>query len=96
MKELEAAMELSIGFKKFLKSDPGKYLIGVAEQDTKIAKDQLLEIDPYKYTTLADLQNAILSIQREANVAMALQNYIGVAIVEGEQAEQHLNTEGAD
>lgn len=96
MKDLEAAMELATDFKKFLQSDPGKYLIGCAEQDTKIAKDKLLELDPYKYKTLTELQNAILSIQREANIAMALQNYIGVAIVEGEQAEQHLNTEGAD
>lgn len=97
MEQTEALLktaELGIELEKFLQTDTGRYVSGCAEQDIDLAKDKFLELDPYKYSTLQDLQNAILDIQLQARVAMALQKYIGVAIVEGRQAEHQLKDEG--
>lgn len=72
--------------RKFLESESGQYLISVMQQDVDIAKDKLLEIDPYKYDTLARLQNAIADAQRSARLAIQLQDHFANTIREGMNA----------
>lgn len=94
IEQLKAQEAIGLELRKFIQqTDAGKFLSGVIDQDIQSSKDKFMDLDPYKYTTLQDLQNAILSIQFEARISIALQNIIGVAIVEGDQASHQLSTE---
>ena len=91
--ELEADLLIGEDMKAFLNSDVGKYILGCAEQDIQEYRESLQELDPYKYTTLADLQNAIADISRKAEIAGLVKGYIADAIIRGQQAEHTLNEE---
>lgn len=91
-----AQASIGEGLRKFLKSDSGRYLSEVAQQDADHAKGKILELDPYKFTSLIELQNEIASIQREALIAQSLHGYIEAAIVAGNQALTILNGDGVD
>lgn len=96
MNSLRAEHQLGIELTKFIETDVGKYLDGCSQQDVEAAKDELLEIDPYKFTTLRALQNKICDIQHKAKVAMSLRQYLYDAIINAQQAEHQLNHEGQD
>lgn len=94
--ELEAEEIIGKDMKSFLVSPSGKYIDGCTQQDIDLAKDELLELDPYKSTTLQELQNKVIAIQTKARIAIALRSYIAEAIVKGNQATHQLNQEGQD
>lgn len=83
---LVAEVELGEQFKKFLNTKVGRYIEGCTQQDIDVAKDELLAIDPYKYNTLVELQNAIRSIQEKAVCLQKLRAYMADAIVRGDNA----------
>lgn len=93
---LKAQAEMGEQARKFLTTPVGKLLIGSADQDLEEAKDKLLELDPYRYTSLVDLQNAIQAIKAEAICALKLKGYIGEAIIVGDQATHTLSSEEID
>lgn len=84
----DAEIELGLKAEQFIESDIGKLLIGKSEQDFEKARDELLGIDPWKFSTLADLQNAILAIQQEARTAQRIKDYLTETIITGQQADQ--------
>ena len=88
-----ATFELGEEAKKFLQSDIGKYFDGCSLQDLELAKDKLLELNPYEYHTLIELQNKIASLQLDAKVAEKMRLYIAETIEKGRQAEHQLETE---
>lgn len=91
-----AEHELGEKAKEFLGTELGKYINGCSLQDIDEAKDRLLEINPYDYKTLEELQNAIVSIQKGAKVAEGVRLYIAEAIQRGEQALHKLSEEESD
>lgn len=93
---LKAEKELGEEIAKFLQTDIGKYLDGCTSQDIESAKDDLLELDPHKYTSLTELQNAMAGIQKRARTAESLRQYLSEAILNGNQAEHQLEHEGED
>lgn len=95
-KVLVAEAELGEQAKKFLVTKVGRYIDGCSKQDIDEAKDQLFELDPYKFDTLVELQNAIASIKAKAVSAMKLRGYISEAIVRGNQAVDLLSNEEPD
>ena len=84
----EAEIKLGLEAEAFVESDIGKLIQGKAEQDCEAAKDKLLELDPYKYNTLPELQNAIMTIQADARTALRIKSYIAETIITGQQADQ--------
>lgn len=78
---------------KLVKSDLGKYLDGVYQQDLNEAKLALLEIDPFSYKTLTDLQNQIAALQFNVKLAQKLQSYLSDTIINGRQATHQLENE---
>lgn len=93
---LLAQDQLGVEAKKFRDSDIGRYLQGVAAQDEEEAKRRLLGINVWQYSNLADLQNAVASIQNKVNSFRTLTQYLLEAISEGEQAAFQLNPPGDD
>lgn len=88
-----ATEKLGIQAKSFLQSDLGKYISGCALQDVEAAKDDLILLDPYGFTSLAELQNKISSLQQRARIAESLTQYLAEAITNGEQATHKLENE---
>lgn len=80
--------------KTFLASDVGRYLIGSMEQDLQSSKDACFDIDPYKYATLVDLQNALATAQGKGRRALDMQAHLSEAITNGEQALHALESQG--
>lgn len=89
----EAEFLLGLEAEKFIQSDLGKYINGCIQQDIESAKQELSELDPYKYTTLPELQNAITEIQNRSRASKDLYSYISEAINRGIQAEHQLDQE---
>ena len=48
-----ATFKLGEEAKVFVQSDLGKYFDGCSLQDMELAKEKLLELDPYSFTSLA-------------------------------------------
>lgn len=94
--ELEASEELGKVLKAFLLTDAGKYIDGCSGQDIDNAKEELFDLDPYEFNTLAELQNKLWSIKRKGLIAQSLRSYIAEAIVNGNQATHQLENEGQD
>ncbi len=80
--------------KSFLSSDVGRYLIGAMEQDLQAAKDACFDIDPYKYSTLVELQNALLAAQEKGKRALDIQSHLSESINNGEQELHALESQG--
>jgi hypothetical protein len=89
---LKVSEQLGRQAETFKQSDLGRYLDGAFEQDIDRAKEELLLLDPYEYKSLPDLQVKIASIQRNAHLAMALQNYISEVVTNGQQATHQLES----
>ena len=93
MREIDtviAVEQLGIQVKSFLESDLGKYIEGCTRQDVESAKDELIALDPYLFTDLPLLQNAISSIQEKARIAESIRGYLSEAITNGAQATHQL------
>lgn len=93
---LQAAEELGKDIKAFLDTPVGKYIDGCTQQDIENAKNELIDLDPYAESTLAELQNRISKIQLRAKTAMYLRDYLAEAIVNANQAIHQLENEGQD
>lgn len=90
-KELIATAQIGEEAKRFLQTNVGRYLDESSKQDIEEAKNKLLELDPYAYKTIVDLQNAIMAIKQEAIYAMKLRGYLHEIIVRGNQATDLLH-----
>jgi hypothetical protein len=55
--ELVAAAELGDEAKRFLESDLGRCLLGMAEQEVQLAQEALAEVDPTDTEGIRKLQN---------------------------------------
>lgn len=93
MEEDIATFKLGKEAELFIQSDLGKYIDGCAKQDSESAKYALLELNPYEFTNLTDLQNKIVSLQLQAKIAMKVIDYFSETVNRGRQAEHQLETE---
>ncbi|MDH3981285.1 MAG: hypothetical protein OES84_00115 [Kiritimatiellaceae bacterium] len=87
-----AEAELGIEIENFLDTNLGKYLMGCKEQDEKDAIEELLSFDPYKYTSLGELQTAFAHIQEKVILARKVHGYLSDAIINAGQAEHIIET----
>jgi hypothetical protein len=55
--ELVAAAELGDEAKRFLESDLGRCILGMAEQEVHLAQEALAEVDPTDIEAIRKLQN---------------------------------------
>ena len=55
--ELIAEAEIGEEAKKFLESDLGKTILGMAEQETRLAQEGLREVNPLDTAKIMELQN---------------------------------------
>ena len=94
--ELLAEDLLGREVKEFLLTNVGKYIDGCTQQDIQSATDEMMAIDPYAYTSLAELQNKISSIKLKALIGESLRGYMADAIVKGNQALHQLENEGQE
>ena len=76
--------------KSFLETDLGRLFTTRADSDEQGAIQALVQLDPFEYETLADLQNAIASAQRDMEIGQRIAQYLRDAIVNGELAWQQL------
>lgn len=83
--------QLGESAKDFLESDVGRMVLFRADADEQTAIQTLVQIDPYEYETLIDLQNAIMAAQQEYLVGQRIAQYVRDAIVNGDMAWQNLN-----
>ncbi|MCR4308116.1 MAG: hypothetical protein NUV80_06165 [Candidatus Berkelbacteria bacterium] len=88
-----AAFKLGKEAEVFIQSDLGKYIDGCSKQDMESAKQALLDLDPYAFKDLVELQNKIVSLQTQAKLAMKVIDYFAETINRGKQAEHQLETE---
>lgn len=90
VQHLIAEEELGERVRAFLQTDVGKYLAGVVQQDIEEAKTKLLELDPYTFKSLQDLQSEIAGLQTKARIAEKLAGYLSEAVIKGDQATHQL------
>lgn len=88
MTENETLQRLGLEAEKLIASDLGKYLDGVYLQDLEEAKEAFLELNPFQYTTLELLQNAIAELQAQVKIAQKVRTYLSETIINGRQAAQ--------
>lgn len=79
MDELIAQAELGEEARRFMESDLGKCVLGMAEQHTQAALEALGNADPHDTTTIVKLQN-------EAKYARGFAEYLTELLTEGENA----------
>lgn len=79
--ELIAEAELGEDARKFLESDLGKCLIGMAEQDALIAQQALATVDPHNWIKIVELQN-------KAQLAAYFKQYLAELVHRGNNALQ--------
>jgi hypothetical protein len=91
----ELAAQIAVGdeAKKFKDSDIGRYLSAVAKQDEDNAKDALLALNVWSFTSLIELQNAISALKERVMSFRMIEQYLHEAISEGEAADHQLNNE---
>ena len=77
--ELIAAAELGEEARNFLKSDLGRLILGFAQQETDMAKEKLLTVDPQD-------TDAIRGLQRQADFAAKFEQWLLGIIQDGEQS----------
>lgn len=90
---LKAQEKLGQDVVAFIQSDIGRYLDGTLKQDEDQAKSELLELDPLKFTTLVDLQNAIVQIQLKVKIAQSIHDKLEEAINTGRDATHQLENQ---
>lgn len=77
--ELMASALIGDEAKKFLESDLGKVIIGIADQEVDLAKEKLLDVDP-------DDIKAVRKLQHQAEFGIAFKSWLYNLLNEGEQA----------
>lgn len=88
--------QLGEDVKSFLESPTGKMIADRAEIDINNGVSMLRALDPYKFSTLAELQNHIATIQRDMKIAGLVSEYLADAVTNGETAFQRLTTEAGE
>lgn len=90
--ELIAEAEIGDEARKFVESDLGKTLLGMAQQEVADAREELEKVDP------SDTK-AITALQNKAKIAGYFEQWLAELITKGEQAlvlwrEQHKEDNG--
>ncbi len=93
---LQAEAAIGQEAERFKTTEIWRVINGKALQDVEFAKLALVELDPYQYTILSDLQNAISQLQIKARIAKSIEDYVEDAINEGGDAEKTLDIESED
>ena len=62
--ELVAEAELGEASRKFIESELGQCLIGMARQDASEAQEELISVDPLDISKVRDLQNKAILARR--------------------------------
>lgn len=93
MSSEEAIFKLGEAAKQLVESELGKYLDGMSLQDIDAAKEELVDLNPYEFKSLNELQNKISELQFRAKVALTFRSYIAETIERGRQAEHQLKYE---
>jgi hypothetical protein len=75
-----AEVELGVEVEKFFKSNLGKYIIGVSEQEAQEAADELKEVAPND-------TGKIIELQIKAQTAEKAVKWLAEAVLRGRQAE---------
>lgn len=96
MTDVIKSYELGEDAKRFMGTAIGKMFDKISQEDIEAAKHSMMSLDPFKFKTLADLQNKIATIQRQGEIATAVRGYIATAIENGRQAEHLLTEEEGD
>lgn len=87
---LKATEKLGKEAEILIQSELGRYLNGAFLQDIERAKEDLLNIDPYSFKSLQEIQVAISELQHKANLAISMQNYLAEIVTNGQQATHQL------
>lgn len=77
--ELIAQAELGDEAKKFLESDLGKVMLGLAEQEAELAREELETVNPNDVAAVTKLQN-------QAKVARWFSRWLKELLADGEAA----------
>ena len=77
--ELIAAAEIGDEALKFVESDLGRTMLGIAEQDILLAQQKLLDVDP-------DDSRRVREIQNDARVALMFKSWLVELIDKGNAA----------
>lgn len=77
--ELIAAAELGDEARKFLESDLGRCLIGMARQEVQMAQEKLIDVDP------GDMR-AVRTLQNQARVGRWFEEWINELLSRGENS----------
>jgi len=88
--QLVEAGQMGDKVRAFIESDIGQLILSGADIDKAEAIKDLLELDPFAYNNLPDLQNALAKIQENVVLSGKIQGYLGDAIIRGDQADQLL------
>lgn len=88
--QLAYAGEFGEKVSSFLESEIGQYLEERAQIEENAAAAAMMEIDPWEYTKLSKLQNAIAKIQEKAIMARNNKGYLADAILSGRDADNLL------
>ena len=90
--EIEA-MEDMIAVEGFTESPLYKVLEKRQAIDEQTAFKEFLELDPYTYTTLPDLQNKLAKIQENVLISRRVNTYFYETILIGREVEETLTAE---
>lgn len=90
--DLVSAGEFGDKVSAFIDSEIGKYLIACKARDEAEAAEALLSLDPFKYSSLGELQSKIAELQENMVLARKIHGYLADAIINGKQADQLLMT----
>ena len=83
--ESRAIIDMGLQAEQFLKSDLGRYLVGVADAESHAATEELKTINPMN-------SRKVMALQIKIQVAEAAVKWLATAIIEGQQAEHQLMT----
>ena len=79
--ELIAAAELGEQARKFLESDLGRMLVGLADQEADLAQELLSTVNPTDTTKITELQNQV-------KVGRWFTQWLNELVLEGDQSLQ--------
>jgi hypothetical protein len=85
-KELVAEAMLGRDAEEFVQSQIGQYIIGAAEQEAKMAAEELARVFPWRRRRIQYLQNQIWRAQ-------SIQSWLAELIIKGKQAMSNLDQE---
>ena len=88
--QLVRAGEMADKVRAFMESEVGKLILASGDLDERESFAEMLALDPFEFTSLAELQNTIAKIQENVVLSRKIQGYLADAIIRGDQADEIL------